>query len=367
MLVSDVRPCPLRILAAPGQWPLLPQKAIHALESAPLVLWQRGADPSLLAMLGPDQRLCELSHSLEVPSALRAQELPAKDLVLLQAPSAPSPDWLQSLGSSFSRFETLRLPSTAPSLAPTRVILTRSHAHNLDLGKALLNSGLSSLSLPTLAFGPAPDPKKLTSTLACLSDFFGVIVSSPRGAKVLATAPDLPVKVKVVAVGASTAKALERHQLPCHLVPELPHSEGLVKALKQAQWLNQRWLHLRGNLGRDVLETAITAAKGEYTLVPCYQSLLPSLASALLNASLDPHLKMICFASGQSYLNYKRLLSRICKPDEIRAHLKRLQILSFGPITSDAIRQDGQTPLLELSQPSAQQQLTAIQDALLPA
>lgn len=364
MLVIAVRSKPLRILAAPGQWPALPETAALALQSASVVLWQRGADPSLLATLRQDQRQCELSHARELPSLLPSAAASSADWVLIQAPDAAPEDWHPQLGPDFPGFESIAVPTAKKLPDPAQVILTRSHTHNLELGRALLQAGVSSLSLPTLAFAPAPDPEKLTKTLNNLGDFFGVIVSSPRGAKVLAQASQLPEALKIVAVGASTAAALQQHQLPCHLVPGMAHSEGLVAALQQAQWLDRPWLHLRGNLGRDVLKVAIESAQGQYTLLCCYQSLLPEPAPALLEASQAPDLKLVCFASGQSYINYKRMLATVSSPAKLQAQLRRLQILSFGPITSEAIRKDGQEVSIELTEPSASRQLQAITQAL---
>lgn len=366
MLNLAVGSRPLRMLAAPGQWPLLPPQAQDAVTCASTVLWQRGADPSLLAMLGPHQRWCELSHTLEVPPSIAgvlAQSDP-QQLLLVQGPGSAAPDWGEALGPAWSSFETLEMPAATQAARRLQVILTRSHAHNLELARQLATSGIGALSLPTLAFGPAPDPTRLRETLAQLDRFFGVIVSSPRGAKVLANAPQIPSQLKIAAVGASSRAALKELQIPCHLAPERAHSEGLLEALAKHRWLNQRWLHLRGDKGRDVLRAGIEAAQGEYTLLPCYQSRLSKLATPLVRASLDPNLKILCFASGQSYLNYKRILSEQLQDPELEAHLRQLDLLSFGPITSQAIQKDGQTVAYELSEPSATQQLATIKRSL---
>lgn len=364
MLKVAVRPCPLRILAAPGQWPRLPKKAALALQSASWVAWQPGADPSLLAWLGPTQRHCELSHALEVPSALQGSGIDARDLVLLQGPDTSAPDWGQSLGSSYSRFETIALQPSKTDPTPPEVILTRTHPHNLGVGTALLDAGIGSLSLPTLAFGPPPDPTLLATTLRDLDGFFGIIVSSPRGAKILATAAPLPDFIKVVAVGSATRATLLQYQLPCHLEPKLAHSEGLADALHAQGWLGQHWLHLRGTIGREVLKNAIESAQGQYTLLAGYQSFAPALAPALLRASQAASLKVISFASGQSYLNYKQVLLKISPPKKVAQHLASLRILSFGPITSQTIRQDGQDVAFELARPSAELAPAAILDLL---
>lgn len=362
MLMFAVGHCPLRILAAPGHWPLLPPKAQLALESASVVAWQSGADPSLLATLRPHQRFCELSHTPELPLTEDAPN--AEDLVVIQGPGTLAPTPSAALKPQFPAFECidLALASTPPPAA--QVILTRSHEHNLKVAQPLLKAGIGSLSLPTLAFGPAPDEKALRQTLGQLDQFFGVIVSSPRGAKVLAKSPKIPKGLKVAAVGASSAAALQELRLPCHLLPKLAHSEGLTAALQAKGWLGKHWLHLRGDSGREVLKSAIASAGGQYTLMACYQSYAPTLVAPLLAASQSPKLQVICFASGQSYFNYKKILKTQEADQEVDAHLRRLKIISFGPITSQAIQKDGHRVFTELAEPKAELQRKAIEAAL---
>lgn len=353
-----------RLTLGPGQWPALPSAAGQSLQRADLVVWQAGADPSVLASLGSRQSWCELTADLALPPELAHNAPPSavRRVLLVQAPGATTPAWV----NDDPRFALTLLdgPSQTPPVPHPQVLLTRRASLNQSMGESLWQAGIASLSLPTLAYGDAKDPALVERSLSRLDQFFGVMVTSPRGAQCLGQAPKIPDTLKIAAVGRSTAQALQTLGLPCHLYPAEAHSEGLAKALQSEGWLGRTWLHLRGDKGRPVLQDAVLDAGGHYHRVECYQSLRPKLPAPLARAAMDLSLQVVSFASGQSYEHFKATLGQIACEDFIAARLASLRVISFGPITTAALQRDKIKIAVELPRPDRDAQLQAIREQL---
>lgn len=346
-----------RIQAARGAWPLLPQASLAAISRASRLWWTREADPSLLSFAPSSASL----ERIEEAAAPR-QGLPGSgEIVLLQGENSPLPAWVpDSLLQEHHHIDAQQLE--APALA--RVLLTRHLARNRELGRSLLAQGIPSLSLPTLEYAGCPQPRLLDQAYEQLDQYFGIILSSPQGARSFDPKNPLPDQLQLVAVGASTATALQERGFSPTLVPQQPHSEGLVAALRAKGWLAKRWLHFRADKGRPLLETSIRNAGGHYHRIVLYLSQRPTLHAPLLEAALCPALEIVSFASGQSYANFKESLREVIAPPQLKALLGRKRLISFGPITSEALRADGLRVDLQLPAPSQAQQLQAIRSLL---
>lgn len=356
-----------RLALAPGQWAALPLEARQSLQRADLVIWQKGADPSVLASLHGHQSWCELTPDLALPPELaHTGPLSPRQVLLVQAPGATPPPWLDEDPRLVQ--EPLQGPSQPAPVPAPQVLLTRRASLNQSMGELLWQAGISSLSLPTLAHGDPADPALVQRTLSQLDRYFGVMVTSPRGAQALGQslgeAPKIPDSIKIAAVGRSTAQALQDLNLPCHLYPSEAHSEGLARALQDKGWLGRTWLHLRGDKGRPVLQDAVHAAGGQYHRVECYQSLRPELPDPLVRAAMAPSLKVVSFASGQSYQHFKTTLGAITSASALAARLASLAVISFGPITSAALQRDKIKIAVELPHPDRDAQLHAIREQL---
>lgn len=344
-----------RLLVSPGHWPFVSQMSQEKLAAADLVLWQEGADMGVLASVSPQSRVCELTQHNGAPPEL-AQ---SKSLVLIQPSDTALPEWTKAYALTQEK-----VVAPVCLTGPARVLLTRRHTLNLKLGSALAGHGIHSLPLPTLELGPPGDPERLTQALSELDNYFGVLVTAATGARVLARALPLPPQLKVAAVGEKTASVLAKMGLPCHLHPAEAHSEGLAHSLRARGWLDKSWIHLRGDKGRSVLDQAIQRAGGTYKLVECYQTRIPDHAPALLHAALAPSIQAISFASGQSYRNFKVLLKRVATTQDIQSLLSRLKIVSFGPITTNALKTDGIKVSLQMRAPNTEAQMAAILDCI---
>lgn len=347
-----------RIQVAPGAWPLLPEAACAAISRATKILWTPEADPSLLSFASSRIPLAPLEASPpdEGPSL-------SGELVLLQGHDGPLPAWIPD--SILQEHDHIGAPQL-PAPASPRVLLTRHATRNRELGRALLALGIPSLSLPTLEYAPCPDPEALEQAYRTLDRYFGIILSSPHGAHSFDPPNALPAGLQILAVGASTAAALQARGYSPTLIPEQPHSEGLVEALRSKGWLAKRWLHFRGDKGRPLLERAIRGAGGHYDRITLYLSQRPSLHRPLLEAALHPTLEAISFASGQSYEHFKESLTTLIDPSGLKAQLARMHLLSFGPVTTAALQSDGLEVHHQLSAPGLPQQLEAIKSLLAP-
>ncbi|HTR97520.1 MAG TPA: uroporphyrinogen-III synthase [Candidatus Acidoferrales bacterium] len=134
-----------------------------------------------------------------------------------------------------------------------RVAVTRDEGAEGPLASALAAVGLEPLACPVVREAPGPEPERLARAARELERYDWLIVASVRGLVALmaarAQAP-LPGALRTAAVGASTARALERHGAHAPLTAPEPGAAALIEALRDAdRWPGRRALLPRAASG----------------------------------------------------------------------------------------------------------------------
>jgi uroporphyrinogen-III synthase len=181
------------------------------------------------------------------------------------------------------------MPSGADSrgvLAGRGILVTRP-AHQAEALCALIEAaGGRALRFPVLEIRPAENAVAVQAGLARLADYdLAIFVSANAVQHTLAAlAPrPWPDRVAIAAVGAATARALEKEGLHATYCPAAAFTSEALLDLPALQHLaGRRILILRGDGGRELLRDTLRARGAQVDYLEVYQRVQPAVDPAAL-------------------------------------------------------------------------------------
>jgi uroporphyrinogen III methyltransferase/synthase len=210
------------------------------------------------------------------------------------------------------------------------VAVTRARAQASTLAGRLRDLGATVIEAPAIRIRPLdaelPDPAAYD--LLCVTSPNGAdaLFSRLRDARALAG-------LTVAAIGPGTARALRAHGVEPDIVPSRAVAEGLVEAL--AEMPVRRALVVGAAEGRDVLPDALRERGAAVDVVALYETVAEPLPDDVRTAAAAAD--YLLFASGSSVRFYAAAGGSLTGP----------RLVSIGPATSEALREQGFTPALE--------------------
>jgi uroporphyrinogen-III synthase len=183
-----------------------------------------------------------------------------------------------------------------------------------------------------------------------------------------ALAPEvcLPPRLRIAAIGPTTAQALKALNLPVHLLPPQAVAESLTAALlphaHEPDGTPTRFLLLRAETARNLLPDTLRAAGADVTIAPVYRTLIPPDSIAAIRqlfSSRENWPSAITFTSSSTATNLLALFeaSGLTLPQEILR-------ISIGPITSQTLRDLNLPPHAEAADSSLPSLIAEVVKAL---
>ena len=180
----------------------------------------------------------------------------------------------------------------------------------------------------------------MQAVLPDFSEYDLVVVSSPNGARELfvrlaESRQDARVFAgcRVAAIGPGTASALSDHGLRADIVPGRSVAEGLVAALEGVEV--RKALVIRAHEGREVLPDALRARGAEVDLLGLYETVPEPLDPETLEAAR--HADYVTFTAASTVRYFVQAGGSLNGP----------RLVSIGPATSEALREQGVEPHIE--------------------
>jgi uroporphyrinogen-III synthase len=247
---------------------------------------------------------------------------------------------------------------------PPRVLITRAAHQASALADELRKLGAEPVFLPTIELAEPTSFGPLDEAIAGLSGFDWLVFTSANAVEVfVARGGAARVGLKVAAIGAATAGALEVAGFRADLVPATATAEALVEAL-QGAWNvgDERFLLVRAEVGREMLPEALREAGAEVRVVAAYRTVVPaeSLEGVRkLFGETEARPDAITFTSSSTATNLHALLevAGLELPDEVLR-------VSIGPVTSQTLLDAGYPPHAEAAVSSVQALASAVVEAV---
>lgn len=168
-------------------------------------------------------------------------------------------------------------------IEPWRVAITREEDANGPWHLALEEAGFEAVSCPVVIEGPAPDPDRLASIAARLSEYDWVICSSARSVRAIADArlgstdvaeqeaQHWPSGPRYAAVGAVTAAAMAAAGAPSPVISGTGGAEDLWERLRDLDaWSERTVLVATVPGGRRELIDGLRSVRANVVEVECY-------------------------------------------------------------------------------------------------
>lgn len=202
---------------------------------------------------------------------------------------------------------------TAGPLSGRGILITRPREHALALAGLVRVAGGDPVLFPTLEILPPDDPAAVAGVIARLSSFQLAIFVSPtaaaRGCEMV-SASAWPPGLRVAAVGAGTAKTLERLGYRDVISPQGEADSEALAALPELQNLRGCAVVIfRGQGGREWLRTTLQARGARVEYAECYRRARPAAdAGGLLARWQRGGIEAVSITSAESLENLVAML-----------------------------------------------------------
>ena len=243
-------------------------------------------------------------------------------------------------------------------LAHKRIVLTRALEESSELARALELFGAEVILLPTVAFAPPEDWKKLDEQLRHFDWFDAILFLSKNAVRyIFDRCAQLGIKCEmagssnrfIAAVGPATAQALSEKGLRVNYVAKNQTGESLVRELGESL-AGRRVLLPRSDRGDDRVPNALREIGANVTEVIAYRTAAPApLDPAILARVRGGEVDAVVFASPSAFHNLRDSIGA-ADLDRISASV---QFVAIGPTTSRAIRESGSRVAIEAEETSA--------------
>lgn len=233
------------------------------------------------------------------------------------------------------------------------VAITRDEGPDGPLTRILRDMGARVLKWGSIAFEPPRDPGPLVEALGRLGEYDWICFSSPRAVDaVVSRVPRAPAGPKVVAVGPSTAAAVQEAGWPVHRIPDEATGAGIVKAFRAAGDADGRRIFFPASaIAREEIPKGLSALGAEVHRVIAYRMvILPVDGGACWDAVDRGEVQVVTFASPSALHGLREGLG-----EELYGRISReVPAAAMGPTTSEALERAGwgriataRTPTLE--------------------
>jgi uroporphyrinogen III methyltransferase / synthase len=256
-------------------------------------------------------------------------------------------------------------------LAGRRVLVTRARLDSDELVSQLETWGALVLHCPTIEIVEPASYELLDRAIEDLSRYDWIIFTSKNAVnafmgRLKSAGKDQTAAMgrKVLAVGSSTAAALERAGLGVTLVPEKFRAEGALSSLRAYYGDDSllgdcRFLFPRAAQGRELLVVELEKLGARVDLVEAYRTESPAGArEKLLEIFSNQSIDAVVFTSPSTIQNMAEMLS----PEPLSAVLQASAVACIGPVTAGAARDCGLEAAICPSESSATALALAIKD-----
>ncbi|NVK43840.1 MAG: uroporphyrinogen-III synthase [Oceanospirillaceae bacterium] len=202
-------------------------------------------------------------------------------------------------------------------LAGQRILVTRPRHQAAAQASRLAELGADVLQLPLLEIEPLTDRDPAFAEarrhILDLDLYRAVIFVSANAARLGAELiddywPQLPVAIDWLAIGATTAATLGEYGIPAYHSPDGYDSEALLGSAPLQRVSGERILIVRGDSGRDMLASELTARGARVDYACLYRRARPEHDPTVLESTIyGQPLSAILITSGESLENLIQL------------------------------------------------------------
>ncbi|WP_269523355.1 uroporphyrinogen-III C-methyltransferase [Coraliomargarita parva] len=239
-----------------------------------------------------------------------------------------------------------------------RIVVPRARQQAGELTRMLEENGAEVIELPFIEIVPAFDAKLVSEIFAGIAVYEWIIFTSANGVRqffelfykayedIRCLGP-----MRVAAVGAATAREIEKHRIKVDLIPKKANADALAEELIEQEGLEGiQVLVVTGNLNREgLVNTLETEGRAIVDTLPLYATRKAKLAEDPVATDIRKRgADLVLFTSSstvRSYVEQSKYLQ--AEPGASKA-----AYASIGPQTSKTLKENGLDIAFEASESS---------------
>jgi uroporphyrinogen-III synthase len=235
-------------------------------------------------------------------------------------------------------------------LAGKRIVVTRARHQAGELSAELEKLGGEAIEVPAIEIVPPISFGRIDKALRNLRQYEWLIVTSANAVRAIRDRMAMLkielsnfAHLKIAAVGATTARALEGAGLVASVIPKEYVAESLIEALGE-ETRNLRVLIVRAAIARDVIPEALEKRGAQVQVLEAYRTIVPQSSIEKIKelfAGEPPN--AATFTSSSTVTNFFQLLHEA----GYDGRPKRMAAISIGPVTSQTLRDHEWEPAAE--------------------
>lgn len=239
-----------------------------------------------------------------------------------------------------------------------RLVVTRAREQAGQLSQILENNGAEVIELPFIEVQPSFDEKLVSEIFAGIAVYEWIIFTSANGVKQFF---DLFYKayddirclgpMRIAAVGAATAKEIEKHRLKVDLVPAKANANALADELIENEGMESlQVLAVTGNQNRDDLVQRLeTEGRAIVDTLPLYKTSKTDLSkSSAAKRFREQGADAILFTSSSTVKSFVEQAAAL----RLEKNASQPAYGSIGPMTSETLKEHNLPLGFEASQSS---------------
>ena len=229
------------------------------------------------------------------------------------------------------------------SLKNKTILITKSKTEAEGSFSVLIDAGAKLIFLPIIKVMPIYESPELIDAIKKFSEFEYVVFTSVNAVdvfeKIIKKHKLDFTKVKIAAVGESTAARCESAGLSVNILPEEFSAKGLIRKFSELDLTDKKILIPCSTLSRDELSLSLTEMGAIVHSVPVY-NVKPNDLTELQSEKEQIQTKrpdFFVFTSPSSFENYLELFN----VQDVDKYFNTSVICAIGPTTESAIRNRG--------------------------
>ncbi len=224
------------------------------------------------------------------------------------------------------------------------VVVTRDEPRDGPLSVRLRELGLEVLWWPVVRVAPPANPAPLDAALSEIAKLDWVVFTSRHAVEqVTARLPGRPERLRIAAVGASTARALRERGWEPDVVPEQASAESLVAALSRIIERGARVLFPASSRALPALAQGLRRLGAEVLQVEAYCTDPAPLDAGVCRAYIERNaVGAVTFTSPSCVEELEHALGR----EHFDRLLSRSSSIALGPTTGRTLLERGFQPVL---------------------
>jgi uroporphyrinogen III methyltransferase/synthase len=224
-------------------------------------------------------------------------------------------------------------------------VVTRAREQASGFLAGLSELGAECIEFPAIEIIPPKDWKQMDNAIRSLDDYHWVLFTSVNGVKYFferlkaagKDARDLK-GVKVGAIGAKTAEAVQEKGITPDLVPDEYRAEAAVEAFKLQRVKGKRILLPRAAEARELLPKELEKMGARVDVVEAYRTVKPENERAKVKDLLEKgEIHVVTFTSSSTVNNFVEMFE--AEGDQFSKWMERVVVACIGPVTAKTAKE----------------------------